>query len=770
MKLKAKLLAGFLSVAAIALLLGGLGYYGISRGADTISDIGNVQLASVDALLAINAGLQEIRGSARTLSISGISEELRQRQYDGIKEARTKYEAALQVYDATPKTAEEIRVWNRFIPARQALVEENNKYIDMIRQIERLGTNHPDAIALSEQAKVQLFGPADDRQREAIALIENLVQINRDLASAAVSNGQNQASVLTVLSVIATLIGVAAAIALGLILSRSITGPVNRVMTMIQEMAKGNLGTRLKLTQKDEIGVMAQTMDRFSDELNTLIADMNRMSDEHNKGDIDVVIPADKFQGAYQEMAKGINDMVNGHIAVKKKAMACIEEFGKGNFDAPLEQFPGKKAFINRTIEQVRTNLKALIDDAIMLSNAAVAGALSTRADASKHHGDFAKIVKGVNDTLDAVLDPINEAAAVLEKVAARDLTARVTGDYKGDHANIKNSLNMAIQNLDEGLEQVGVASEQVTSAAGQISSGSQGLAEGASEQASSLEEISSSLEEMASMTRQNSENSNQAKALSQSARESADKGTAAMSRMTETINKIKKSSDETAKIIGTIDEIAFQTNLLALNAAVEAARAGEAGKGFAVVAEEVRNLAQRSAEAAKTTANMIEGSVKNSEEGVKVTEEVAEILGEIATGARKVNDLVMEIAAASGEQSQGIEQVNTAVSQLDKVTQQNAANAEESASAAEELNGQASEMQGLVGAFTLSNAKAKSSKKAQVKGNGMPHPPAQSAQKNGKQQNKKVLVGAAKNGNGHSAPNPGSLIPMDDDPDFKNF
>jgi methyl-accepting chemotaxis protein len=239
--------------------------------------------------------------------------------------------------------------------------------------------------------------------------------------------------------------------------------------------------------------------------------------------------------------------------------------------------------------------------------------------------------------------------------------------------------------------------SEQVGAAAGQVAQSSQGMAAGVSEQASSLEETSASLEELTSMTKQNAENATQAKNLANVANSCADKGVLAMKKMSTAIGDIKKSSDETAKIIKTIDEIAFQTNLLALNAAVEAARAGDAGKGFAVVAEEVRNLAQRSAEAAKSTSSMIEGSVSSSESGVQISREVEESLGEIAQAAGRVNNLVGEIAAASNEQARGIEQINTAISQMDQVTQKNAAESEESAAAAEELTAQAHEMQRMV-------------------------------------------------------------------------
>lgn len=437
-------------------------------------------------------------------------------------------------------------------------------------------------------------------------------------------------------------------------IARSISRPIAEIAAAAMKVSQGDVEQRITYESRDEIGTVAQAFR----ELIEYFKQIASASDSLSKGDLSVRV---------------------------------IER--------------SEQDVLSRSVARVAETLRRLIAETGQLVGWATEGKLDKRGDTSRFEGAYAELVQGFNGTLDAVVAPINEASQVLQRVAARDLAVRMQGNYQGDYARIKESLNLAVTNLDEALTQVGVGAHQVASAAGQISGGSQSLASGSSEQASSLEEVSSSLQEMASMTKQNAASARAARALTESARESSQNGAESMKRLSIASDKIKSSADATAKIVKTIDEIAFQTNLLALNAAVEAARAGDAGKGFAVVAEEVRNLAMRSADAAKTTANLIEESVKNVEEGLGINEEVLRNLTEINTRVAKVSEVVAEIAAASVQQSQGVEQITTAVEQMNQVTQQIAANSEESASAAEELSAQADEMQGMVRRFRLSGS-----------------------------------------------------------------
>ncbi len=528
----------------------------------------------------------------------------------------------------------------------------------------------------------------------------------------------------------------------------AVIGPLNVAAEYIDRISKGDIPPKITDSYNGDFNEIKNNINQCIDSLNGLINKMNYMSNQHDLGDIDVKIDESEFQGAYREMAAGVNKMVFGHIAVKKQAMACVKAFGEGNFNAPLERFPGKKAFINETIEQVRANLKALVADANMLVEAAIAGRLATRADASKHQGDYRKIVQGVNDTLDAVIGPLNVAAEYVDRISKGDIPPKITDNYNGDFNEIKNNLNVLIDSMNEittvaehiadgnlmvdirqrsehdrliqslsrmvdklteVVKNVQSAADNVALRSQEMNARTEQISQGATEQAASAEEVSSSMEQMTSNIMQNADNAQQTEKIAVKCAEDAKEGGNAVA---ETVNAMK----EIANKISIIEEIARQTNMLALNAAIEAARAGEHGKGFAVVAAEVRRLAERSQTAA--------GEINRlSASSVQIAEHAGELLNSIVPAIQKTADLVQEITSASNEQKAGAEQINKAIQQLDQVIQQNAAAAEEMAATATELDAQAEELQQSASYFRTDQSRAKTSAKriaAPVKPRGL--------------------------------------------------
>ncbi len=482
--------------------------------------------------------------------------------------------------------------------------------------------------------------------------------------------------------------------------------PLRDIGGVLDKMAAGDLQAQVTNDYQGDYNVLKVACNELGVQLQGVQKVLHDLQGAITDGKLDTRGDASRFKGEIAGMVDGLNGVIDAFAAPFNLMAEYVDRVSKGDIPEKItDDYKGDFNEVKNNLNALLVVLNGLIDGAATMANAAAAGDLDTRVDASGYEGVWKTIVQGLNNTLEGVAEPLNEVAKVLAAMAQKDCTQRVTGDYKGQYKHLKDNINDTAAAIDEAMTQVAQAVEQVAAAAAQVSAASQSLAEGATEQAAGLEETSSSLEEMASMTKQNADNAQQANTLSDEGKKFADNGTEAMNKMTQAINEIQKSSDETAKIIKVIDEIAFQTNLLALNAAVEAARAGEAGKGFAVVAEEVRNLAMRSAEAAKNTANMIEESVKNSKNGVDIAVEVGKALEEIVTSVSKASELVSEIAAASQEQAQGIDQVNTAVAQMDKVTQQNAANAEESASASEELSAQADALGAMVQEFVLSTS-----------------------------------------------------------------
>src|SRR5579872_5793296 len=488
-----------------------------------------------------------------------------------------------------------------------------------------------------------------------------------------------------------------------------------KAMACVDEFSRGNFDAPLERFPGKK-AFINDVIEKLRANVKSFIVEMNRMSDEHNQGDIDVRIPVDKFAGAFREMATGVNEMVGGHIIVKKKAMACIAEFGRGNFEAPLDRFAGKKAFINDTIEQVRANLKRLITDAELLVNAASEGKLDVRADASRHEGDFGKIVLGINHTLNAVIEPVKEASTVLEKIAGGNLVTRVQGQYRGDHARLKEDINRMASDLQENLRTIGQnaqtlasSSEELTAVSQQMAGNAEetatqaGVVSAASEQVSrNVATVATGAEQMQYSIREIAKNANEAARVAKNAVRVAENTNV-------TVGKLGESSTEIGNVIKVITSIAQQTNLLALNATIEAARAGEAGKGFAVVANEVKELAKQTAKATEEIGKKIEAIQGDTKASVSAITEISAVIAQIndisnsiASAVEEQTVTTNEINRSMAEASKGVGDITKNIAGVATAAKDTTQGASNSQKASQELSHMASRLQAVVSHFTF--------------------------------------------------------------------
>lgn len=528
----------------------------------------------------------------------------------------------------------------------------------------------------------------------------------------------------------------------------NITKPLKMAANYVERISKGDIPDSIIDEYKGDFNEIKNNLNKLIDNVVLIFKQVERVGISIKNGNLNDRGQVELFQGDWRELVSSINIIIEAFIAPLNVTAKYIDDLSKGNLPAKITQeYKGDFNEIKNNLNTCIDAINLLITESLNLVETAVEGKLSSRADVSKHQGDYRRIIEGVNNTLDAILNPIHEAVDVLKLMSEGNLSVKVKGDYKGDHAIIKNALNTTIdlmpfsetitvmqsiadgdltksinkeyrgdslslknavnetiESINEILLQVRNTVEEVNRGAIQVADSSTALSQGATEQAASLDEITSSMAQIGSQTKINAENSKLANDLTLDARKSAEKGNNEMSQLNTAMAEINESSKNISKIIKVIDEIAFQTNLLALNAAVEAARAGKYGKGFAIVAEEVRNLAARSATAAKETSEMIENSIKTVEKGTDLTIKTSNVLQEIMDNSIKAADIVSEITTSSNEQAEGIAQINSGLAQIDRVTQTNTASAEESASAAEELSGQANQLKQMIARFKLRN------------------------------------------------------------------
>lgn len=705
MKILAKLLVGFLSIALLCAVVGAVGFSEVGTLGASIGEMASKTIPSIKHLNIIAKEFLKVKVAVRNMANpigfrqAGFLEE----QYKAVEDARAAYRPVMELYEKESHVAEESDLWDVVRENLTTGAAYTNKTIEETRKL--AGLTDPAAIAAQyETINAHVWGENRLALDRLIKSLDDLIEFvdryyGQERAEKSLAASRRAGAVL----VSVTLAALAISIALGLLLGNAISSSLKRTVSVLDKIARGDLSERLEVRTRDEFAQVASSLSGVEDNIAALIKDTDSLVASAVDGRLSTRADASRHTGDYRRVIEGINrtlDAVTGPMGV---AARYIDAISRGDLPEKItDSFNGDFNLIKENLNRAIDSIQALIADSNMLADAAVAGVLQTRADGSRHQGDYRKIIEGVNRTLDLVIGPVNEVIEIFKRLAEGDMTASVDGAYMGDFDVLKQSLNDSLDAINDTLSQINLAVDQVAEGAGQVSQASQALSQGATEQASSLEEITSSTTEISSQTRQNTENALKMNSLAKEAQENALKGNSQMKELVAAMSDINTSAEEIKKVVKAIDDISFQINLLALNANVEAARAGKYGKGFAVVAEEVRNLAVRSANSVKETTRMVEEAISNIQHGNDLVDRTAQQLDEIVGGASQVAELAEEVATAGREQTQGLDQIAIGLNQIDQVTQSNTASAEESASASEELSSQAQQVKAMLARFTL--------------------------------------------------------------------
>jgi methyl-accepting chemotaxis protein len=651
---------------------------------------------------------------------------------DAIAKNRDEISSVWMAYLEQPRVEEENRLAEEYVSARKHYVEEG---LQPARAALLAGE-----YAQANQLLLTQVGPHYEASREkGGALLAHILKHAKDDYEAA----KTRFNWMLALGVAGMAFGMAFALFMGWTLLRAIIRPLNQAIGVFDQIAQGNYRNNIEIEHHDELGRVLESLGGMQSKLDQDVAEARRIANESLRVKIALdnvsanVMMADNerriiyinkavegmFRNAQGDIRKDLpqfdaSKLLGANIDAFHKnpghqsgLLASLTGTYRGTFNIggrtmtvvanPVHNEQGER--LGSVVEwDDRTAEVAVEKEVAELVEAAAAGDFGRRLSTDGQEGFFLQLAQGINRLVETSERGMHDVAQVLKALADGDLTRRIDADYQGLFGQLKDDANATAGRLQEIITQIREATDAINTAAREIASGNADLSGRTESQASSLEETASSMDELTSTVRQNADNARQANQLAKGASDIARKGGEVVGQVVHTMGAIAASSKKIADIISVIDGIAFQTNILALNAAVEAARAGEQGRGFAVVAGEVRNLAQRSAAAAKEIKELISDSVDKVSGGYKLVESAGATMDEIVGAVKRVTDIMGEISAASTEQSQGIEQVNSAITQMDEMTQQNAALVEEAAAAAESLQDQASFLNQAVGTFNI--------------------------------------------------------------------
>jgi methyl-accepting chemotaxis protein len=730
-------------LSALMLVIGGMGLLGMSKANDglrtvfedrttPLMDLGLIidmaNRARTNAVVAANAPRPEVavKASADTVALDGEIDKL-----------WTKY-------IATTLTPEEKQLTDSFASQWKAYAESRNRTMKLA-----VAGDYP---AARENAANDA-GPKFTAARESLF---KLIELQGRVAKLEFEEAQSRYDSTRNIVISLIVAGIALALWLGIALVRAITRPLAVAIGHFGQISQGHYNNTIDIERHDEIGKVIESLKSMQIKLGFDVAESKRIADENlrikigldnvstgvmiadpdrniiyvNKSVVDILGKAEadirkELPNFSAARLVGTNiDAFHKNPAHQAQLLSTLTTTYTASMDlggrsmmvsaSPVINEQGNRLgavaeWKDRTAEvAVEKEVASIVEGAVM-------GDFTRRIEMQGKEGFFKQLGEGMNKLMQTSETGLNEVVRVLGALSRGDLTEKITNEYSGTFGQLKDDSNSTVEQLKEIVGQIKEAVESINTGAKEIAQGNQDLSQRTEEQASSLEETASSMEELTSTVKQNAENAKQANQLAIGASDVAGKGGAVVSQVVDTMASINESSRKIVDIISVIDGIAFQTNILALNAAVEAARAGEQGRGFAVVAAEVRNLAQRSAAAAKEIKTLIGDSVDKVENGSKLVAQAGNTMEEIVTSIKRVTDIMAEISAASSEQSAGIEQVNQAITQMDEVTQQNAALVEEAAAAAESLEEQAQNLSASVSVFKLDSSGGRASTSGQL-------------------------------------------------------